>query len=346
MTRVAGWDIGGAHLKVACLEYETVVHAAQLPCALWRGLDELRRALSEARDGLGRIDRHAITMTGELADLFPDRASGVAAILDMAGEFLPMSALAAYTNNGEFVSAQHAKAAPDLVASANWHATSRYLANCLHNGLLVDIGSTTTDIVPFTQARVAARGATDVERLATGELVYTGIVRTPLAAIAQEVPFGGRMVGVMAEFFATAADAHRLAGTLPEGADLHATADNRGKTLPESRGRLARMIGMDASAAPETAWRRLAESFIHRQTASIELAVDRVLSASNLPGDAPVIGAGTGRFLGEELARRFRRPYRAFGETVAAASPGLSSLASDVAPAIAVALLLPQESAA
>src|ERR1051326_162841 len=104
MTRVAGWDIGGAHLKLACVEDETLVHAAQLPCALWpgldelrrrrsqapagrrapcalwRGLDELRRGLSEARDGLGPIDRHAVTMTGELADLFPDRASGVAAI--------------------------------------------------------------------------------------------------------------------------------------------------------------------------------------------------------------------------------------------------------------------------
>jgi probable H4MPT-linked C1 transfer pathway protein len=346
MTRVAGWDIGGAHLKLACVEDETVVHAAQLPCALWRGLDELRRALSEARDGLGPIDRHAVTMTGELTDLFPDRASGVAAILDVLAEFLPVSSLAAYSTSGAFVSVQQASAAPNLIASANWHASSRYLANRLHNGLLVDIGSTTTDIVPFMQARVAARGATDVERLATGELIYTGVVRTPLAAIAQEIAFGGRMVGVMAEFFATAADAHRLAGTLPEGADLQTTADNRGKSLPESRARLARMIGMDASAAPEAAWRHLAESFVRRQAVSIEMAVDRVLSASDFPGDVPVIGAGTGRFLAEELARRFRRPYRAFGDNIEAASLRLRSLASDIAPAVAVALLLASDNAA
>jgi probable H4MPT-linked C1 transfer pathway protein len=346
MTRVAGWDIGGAHLKLACVEDETLVHAAQLPCALWRGLDELRRALSEARDGLGPIDRHAVTMTGELADLFPDRASGVAAILDALAEFVPVASLAAYSTSGAFVSVQQASAAPNLVASANWHATSRYLANRLHNGLLVDIGSTTTDIVPFLQARVAARGATDVERLATGELIYTGVVRTPLVAIAQEIAFGGRMVGVMAELFATAADAHRLAGTLPEGADLQATADNRGKSLPESRARLARMIGMDASAAPEAAWRHLAESFVRRQAVSIEIAVDRVLSASDLPSDVPVIGAGTGRFLAEELARRFRRPYRAFGDNIEAPSLRLRSLASDIAPAVAVALLLASDNAA
>jgi probable H4MPT-linked C1 transfer pathway protein len=346
MTAVAGWDIGGAHLKLARVEGDTIVAAVQLPCALWRGLDELRRALATALEGLAPIRRHAVAMTGELADLFPDRATGVAAILDVVTEFLPPVAIAPYTTDGAFISAERARAFPGLVASANWHATSRYLASSLHDGLLLDIGSTTTDIVPFTGGGVAARGFTDVERLATGELVYTGVVRTPLAAIAPEVPFGGRRVGVMAEYFATAADAHRLAGTLPDGADLHATADNRGKGLPESRARLARMIGMDADAAPESAWRGLAEAFIRRQTASIEIALERVLSGSDLPADAPVIGAGTGRFLATEIARRFGRPHRDFGDSIRAASPGLRSLASDIAPAVAIALLLSREGAA
>jgi probable H4MPT-linked C1 transfer pathway protein len=185
-----------------------------------------------------------------------------------------------------------------------------------------------------------------VERLATGELVYTGVVRTPLAAIAPEVPFGGQRVGVMAEYFATAADAHRLAGTLPEGADLHATADNRGKSVPESRARLARMIGMDAGAASESAWRGLAEAFIRRQIASIEVALERVLSGSDLRAEAPVIGAGTGRFLAAEIARRFGRPHRDFGDSITATKPELCSLASDIAPAVAVALLLSRKGAA
>ncbi|HLJ20666.1 MAG TPA: hydantoinase/oxoprolinase family protein [Stellaceae bacterium] len=340
MTSIAGWDIGGAHLKVARAEGQTIVAAHQLPCALWRGLDELRRALATALESLGPVERHAVTMTGELADLFPDRATGVAAILDVLTEFLPSATIAVYTTDGEFLLAETAKARPDIVGSANWHATSRYLASRLGNGLLLDIGSTTTDVVPFIDRHVDARGTTDVERLATGELVYTGVVRTPLAAVAREVPFGGRMVGVMAEFFATAADAHRLAGTLPEGADLHATADGRGKSPAESRARLARMIGMDAGAAPETAWRRLAEAFIRRQTAAIERAIERVLSVCDLPGDASVIGAGAGRFLAEEIARRFHHPYRDFGDIIATSRPGSRSTAADIAPAVAVALLL------
>jgi probable H4MPT-linked C1 transfer pathway protein len=340
MTGVAGWDIGGAHLKLAKVEGETIVAAVQLPCALWRGLDELRHALAAACETLGPVERHAVTMTGELADLFSNRAAGVSAILDVLAEFVPASAMAAYTTDGKFLSADQAKTSAERVGSANWHATSRYLASRLGDGLLLDIGSTTTDIVPIATGQVIARGTTDVERLATGELVYTGVVRTPLAAIAQEVPFGGTMVGVMAEFFATAADAHRLAGTLPPDADLHVTADGRGKSLPESRARLARMIGMDAGGAPESAWRRLAEAFIRRQCTAIELALDRVLSSSDLPENAPAIGAGTGRFLAAEIARRFRRPYRDFGDAIAASSPRLRSLASDIAPAAAVALLL------
>jgi (4-(4-[2-(gamma-L-glutamylamino)ethyl]phenoxymethyl)furan-2-yl)methanamine synthase len=340
MTGVAGWDIGGAHLKLAHIERGTIVFAVQLPCALWRGLDELRHALATALEGLGPVEKHAVTMTGELVDLFPDRGTGVAAILDVLAEFVPATAVSVYATDGAFLSAADAKLGVERVASANWHATSRYLASHLRDGLLLDIGSTTTDIVPITQGRVVARGMTDLERLATGELAYTGVVRTPLAAIAHEVPFGGQMVALMAEFFATAADAHRVAGTLPEGADLHATADGRGKSLAESRARLARMIGMDAGATPQSAWRRLAEAFVRRQSTAIELALDRVLSSSDLPEDAPVIGAGIGRFLAAEIARRFRRPYRDFGETIAATSPRLRSLAADIAPAAASALLL------
>ncbi len=248
MTRTLGWDIGGAHLKLALVEDGRLAAARQLPCALWRGLGELDQAANAALDGLPTADRHAVTMTGELVDFFIDRATGVTAILDFLAGRVAAAPVSVYATEGIFLRPAEAKARPIDVASANWHATTRYLASTLGNGLLVDIGSTTTDIIPFRAGRIAARGTTDTERLTTGELAYVGIARTPLAAVARHVPFAGRSVAVMAEFFATSADAHRVAGTLPEGADLHPTADGRGKTPAESRARLARMIGMDEAA--------------------------------------------------------------------------------------------------
>jgi probable H4MPT-linked C1 transfer pathway protein len=208
---------------------------------------------------------------------------------------------------------------------------------------LVDVGSTTTDIVPFRGGRVAARCVTDAERLATGELVYTGIARTPLAAITREIPFIGRRVGVMAEFFATAADAHRLAGSLPEGADLHPAADGRGKNAEQSRARLARMIGMDAAAANEESWRLLAEAFIRCQIRQIEKGVELVLSGMPVAPDAVLVGAGSGRNLAAEIARRLGHPYFAFETLVPLATPELGPAAADIAPSVAIALLLSGE---
>jgi probable H4MPT-linked C1 transfer pathway protein len=338
--KILGWDIGGAHLKLAATDGDRLVAARQVACPLWRGLDELRHAAEAARVGLPEADRHAVTMTGELADIFPDRASGVVAILDALGEFVDTAQARVYGTAGEFLSVAEASTNPDRVASANWHATAQLIARRTPDGLLVDVGSTTTDIVPFRGGRIVARGAADAERLTSGELVYTGIARTPLAAIARDIPFGGRRIGVMAEYFATAADAHRLAGTLPDGADIHPAADNRGKTPAESRARLARMIGMDAAAVPEAAWRDLAEAFIRCQLRHIEEGAETVLSALELPRGAPVVGAGTGRFLAADIARRLDRPYRSFEEMVETADSALAGTAADIAPAVAVALLL------
>ena len=47
-----GWDIGGAHLKVAQVDASGRVHtAAQIPCTLWLGMAHLHRAIEEALAG-------------------------------------------------------------------------------------------------------------------------------------------------------------------------------------------------------------------------------------------------------------------------------------------------------
>src|SRR5215467_2619347 len=84
-----GWDLGGAHLKVAQVDGRgRFLTAFQLPCRLWLGMEEFAQALAEAREQLRPCRRHGVTMTGELADLFADRAEGVARLSKtMAGAF-------------------------------------------------------------------------------------------------------------------------------------------------------------------------------------------------------------------------------------------------------------------
>jgi (4-(4-[2-(gamma-L-glutamylamino)ethyl]phenoxymethyl)furan-2-yl)methanamine synthase len=334
--RIIGWDVGGAHLKAARVEDGRLTAVIQLPCTLWLGLEHLDRALDAALSRLGPADAHAVTMTGELVDFFQDRAEGVRRLSSLLGQRLP--GLRVWAGAMGFLAPGQAGGEPRAVASANWLASVAWAARCMPEGFFADMGSTTTDLVPFARGESRHRGATDAERLAEAELIYTGAVRTPLMALARTVPFRARQQGVMAEYFATIADAHRVRGALPDGLDLHETADRRGKSARESAARLARMVGCDFDDASMGEWRMLADAFARRQLEQLVEAAQRVLSRGDVSAEAPLVGAGAGRFVLRALAAALGRPYRDFAELVEGA-PEMREEAAISAPAAAVALL-------
>lgn len=337
---VTGWDLGGAHVKAAQMDGAgRLRRAIQIPCTLWRGLEHLEAALAELDGALLASDRHGVTMTGELVDLFADRAEGVGRLIEAMLVHFPNREIRFYAGEAGFLAPAAAKVQALRVASANWHATGRWLAARGETALLVDIGSTTTDILPIANGEVACAGFSDAERMALEELVYTGVTRTPVMALAESVPFAGQRQRLMAEYFATAADVHRLTGELPEDADQHATADGRGKSPEESAARLARMLGRDLGTAGMAAWRQLARHLAERQRGLLADAIDRILSRDLLPPDAPLIGAGVGRFLLPVIARRLKRPYRDFADLVQG-DAAQREWAARAAPAAAVAGLL------
>ncbi|GLK80680.1 hydantoinase/oxoprolinase family protein [Methylopila turkensis] len=344
MTEIVGLDVGGAHLKLARLAAGDRLAAVRIvPCALWRGLDRLDAALDDLAGDIPHDAPVAATMTGELVDLWPDRATGVAAIAGALARRFGAGRLALYAGAEGFLPADHAGERAEAIASANWRATAEALAAEGDAGLMVDIGSTTSDLVPFTDGRVAARGATDAERMALDELVYLGVARTPVMAMAPRLPFAGAWVTPMAEHFATSADVHRLTGDLTEGADLHPAADDGPKTREASARRLLRMVGADLDATTwaqaETLARYLAEAQLRRLH-------DAAIGLLSRPDAAArtVVGAGVGRFLAKRLAGRLGLGYRDIGEAFAD-DPALQAPAADCAPAVAVARLFASGSA-
>jgi (4-(4-[2-(gamma-L-glutamylamino)ethyl]phenoxymethyl)furan-2-yl)methanamine synthase len=337
MTQIIGWDLGGANLKLARLEEGRVVHVAQIPCPVRQDRGKFDAALKEALSLCPPDARHAVTMTGELSDVFADRAEGVAYLVDMMRSAVGDDTLF-YGGRAGFLSADRAIARPLDVASANWHASARLVAGHCPNGLFVDIGTTTTDLIPLSSGHPATRAYTDGERLAARELIYAGVVRTPVMAFARSAPFAGRMQGVAAERFATMADVYRLTDELPGDADPYPTPDLRGKSKEESAARLARMLGRDASEAPLDAWVELASFFAGLQIGELVQAGRSLAEREALAADAPVIGAGCGRFLTRRLASELGRPYRDFAEIIACA-PEAREMAARCAPAAAVALL-------
>lgn len=334
-----GWDLGGAHLKAARLgPGGRVERVVEVPCALWRGLAELERALDAAESALGPAPVHAVTMTGEMVDFFPTRADGVARLVEVMRKRYGDRGLRFYAGSAGLVAAGTAESEGLRLASANWLAAAEMVAAFLPEALFVDIGSTTTDLIPVGGGRVRARAQDDAARLVSGELVYTGVVRTPVMAFAREVPFAGQSVPLVAELFATAADVHRLCGRLPESSDLHPAADGGEKTEAGSARRLARMIGRDAETQPLEAWRSLARWLAEVQLRRIEDACALLLSREGLAPDAPVVAAGVGRFLAAQVAERLGRTSLDFAALLPDPGPE-PELVSDCAPAVAVAWL-------
>ena len=341
-----GWDIGGAHLKAAALdETSHVLAVAQEPCPLWQGLDRLGTALERILERwsppLGC--RHAVTMTGELVDFFPDRAAGVAALAKAMAGRCPPDTVWIFAGPRGFIAAEAIQPEDTaLIASANWMASGVWVAANLAEALLVDIGSTTTDIFPVCGHRVNNRGYTDYERMRYDELIYTGIARTPVMALADRAPFDGEWIGLMAEHFATMADVYRLTGELPEPADQMPAADGGEKTPVGSIRRLARLFGRDADSAPPERWRSAARFLREQQLAKIRLGIERQLSRGVLSEAAPLVGAGVGRFLARELAERMKLSYVDFSDLFAMSTRDEFMIA-DCAPAVAVACLAMRE---
>ena len=344
--KIIGWDLGGAHLKAAMFDADGVLcQVRQLPTPLWRGMEHLDEAIGLlAREWpLAEYD-HYMTMTGELVDAFEHRKQGVSQLAHSAAAMLPAGRLCLYAGPQGFVGVGESARFHEQIASANWHATVSWLATQIPHGLLMDIGSTTSDILPFVDGEVRHRGYSDRERLTHDELVYTGVVRTAVMAVVQRVPFAGDWLGIANEHFATMADVYRVLDCLPAGSDLHDTADGRDKTELASMRRLARMLGTDLDAGDPRDWFNLAAFIMDRHIDGLCMACHRQIS-KGLPAEAPLIGAGVGRFLVERMAYRLDRPYVDIDDCFARPLWGDVS-AADCAPAVAVALLAQRESVA
>lgn len=330
-----GWDIGGAHVKAVLLAADGRVGGVWHRAApLWRGLERMTDAVRAIRGEARAEGRHAVTMTGELADLFAGRAEGVRRIGDCLAAALAPEPVRYFRPGRAFAAELGPEAAE--IASMNWLAAAEFAAGRIADAVLVDLGSTTADLTLIRGGRAQPAGRSDAERLASRTLVYTGVARAPLMSLARRVRVHGAWRNAMAEHFATAADVYNLLGLLPDTLRPFETADGAGCSAPESARRLARMVGEDyADGAPLAPWRALAEHYAARQR---DLLADNLRAALPAGFAGPLVGAGSGRFALPAVAARCGLAYRDIGALLPAA-PGAAPALADCLPAYAVAEL-------
>jgi probable H4MPT-linked C1 transfer pathway protein len=298
-------DVGGANIKVA----HTKGPARTVPFEVWKRPDDLAQAIASIVATLPDYDRVAVTMTAELCDCYPTKRVGVNAVLDAVVETHPVHPIAVWGIDGDFHPLAEARARPELVAAANWLALAKLAARLFPatTSLLIDIGTTTTDLIPLDLGTVAARGRSDTDRLQLGELVYAGIRRTPICALATELPLRGIPTGLAAELFASTLDVYLVLGEIAsDSADL-STADGRPATSASARERLARMVGADRegfTAEDAVAFARAADDCLIDR---LVRAVDRACGPTIGRPHAAVV-SGSGEFLARRLARRVIEP--------------------------------------
>jgi probable H4MPT-linked C1 transfer pathway protein len=326
-----GIDIGGANIKLA----DGQGFADVRPFALWKEPQrlafELRTCIAHAPD----CDHLAVTMTAELADCFANKAEGVKFLLQALADASDRRHTRVYLRTGVFVAPQVAIARPADAAAANWHALARFAARYVEDepAIVLDIGSTTTDIVPLVRGQVTAKGTSDTERLLAGELVYTGVERSPVCALVETVPFRDQVCPVAQELFATMQDVYVILGDMDESTSAEFSADGRPRLKVWARARLARMICADVETFSYRDAVAMSQAVAAAQVRRIAAGMKQVMAAQ---AEAPRVCILSGH--GEFLARRVLQSLPWTGKVISLEKE-LGSRASRCAPAHAVAVL-------
>lgn len=321
-----GLDIGGANLKAA----DTTGRALSEVFEIWRAPHELADRLRALLSHFPAPDVLAVTMTAELADCFATKGEGVEFILRQVEAVAGKTPVHVWTTAGRFVSLGEGRLHPHAVAAANWHGLATWAGRFAPRGdaLLIDTGSTTTDIIPLRDGVPCPTGLTDFQRLRSEELVYTGVRRTPVCAVSDHVCLREFTCPLAAELFATMLDVYLLTGDIPEDPADCSTADGRPATRQFARERLSRMVCCDRSEITPTEVSEMAAFLSRRQRITIQAAISRPRPELESFQPSTAIIGGSGSFLVRQILAE--HPRTAFADIVSLdrqMSPGIAESA-------------------
>jgi len=315
MVRVIGFDVGGVNTKAAYVETEDrkviELRTASEYFPVWRrSLDQLPVMLGgilKQLKGSSGLDGVGLTMTAELSDAYRTKREGVHHILSCMEQVLDGVPGFVLDVDAELRTVEGARREPLAVAAANWAATGWMVSQRMRDCIIVDIGSTSTSIIPVVDGEIAARGRNDLDKLMNGELVYTGSLRTNVAAIVDSITLRGEQARVSSELFAQSGDVHLILGNIGECDYTVDTADGRERTRVEAMARLARVVCADIEMLSEREIIDIASQVYDEQVEQVAKGLKQVYGElkSEFKREPPVVVTGLGReFLAKAAAQR------------------------------------------
>ncbi|MGL4670058.1 MAG: hydantoinase/oxoprolinase family protein [Methanobacteriaceae archaeon] len=308
--KVAGFDIGGANTDLAIIDFneegnfnKIISDFAYLP--MWYKNNELSQTLlklindnnnnsnadadinNDNNYGLDDIDAIGICMTAELVDAYETKVQGVMEIAkDVFDTFTKKYNIpVVFVSLNGIIDYETLKSNPLDVAAANWIATAEIAKEISPNCVMIDTGSTTTDIIPIKNGKECSKGRTDFERLKTSELIYTGTLRTNLASIyrpSNKISFCGEDYHIASELFAITGDVFNVLSKIKTSDYSCDTPDGMGKSKKDSMHRIARVLCADLDILSEKDISEIAESFYKNQVLEIAEGIKEVASREKL----------------------------------------------------------------
>ncbi|AEG17706.1 hydantoinase/oxoprolinase family protein [Methanobacterium paludis] len=244
--KIVGFDIGGANTDLAIIDFDRSGNIENIETdfeylPMWMKKDELSMALLDLLGSYANdIDAVGISMTAELVDAYKTKKEGVMDVAKKSKDTFDVPV--GFVGLDGIVDFNKLKEDPLKAAAANWIATAPIAAKIESNCIMIDTGSTTTDIIPIKNGKECAKGISDLERLKTGELIYSGTLRTNVATIVDKVPLDDVWIRVASELFAITADVHTVRGNIKKEDYSCNTPDGAGKSVDECMRRLSRVI--------------------------------------------------------------------------------------------------------
>jgi probable H4MPT-linked C1 transfer pathway protein len=313
LIEVLGLDIGGANTKAALITYHNGkiinIKTKSIYFPIWKRRHELLSLLKQIKTEFctDELDAVGMVMTAELSDAYRTKREGVLEILEMTDTAFEGNQVYTIDTFGKMHDIEDAKRSPLDFAAANWCATAKLVAEAFSTGLFIDTGSTTTDIIPFHNGTVLTFGKNDLDRLISGELIYTGALRTNVAAMVAHVPVKNKLVRVCPEYFAISADIHLVLGHIASEDYSCETPDGRGKTKEYALERLARTICADIELIETQELENIAQYVYLKQVTEISNGIDRVITneMNNIDQKLECVLTGIGKdFLAKPAAQK------------------------------------------
>ena len=236
-----GIDIGGAHLKCIGLNKKKEIKLVDYTSyKIWSSSNQLETNLQNLSNKIRSNETICgITMSAELCDIFPNRENGVKELTKLC-KILKFNK--SYYTCSKPIFSLNPKASE--IMSMNWHSIGRLCEKKIKDCIIIDFGSTTTDFICIKNFKFINKYFTDFSRLNNHELLYTGIVRTPIFSLLKKIIINKNNYYLIPEYFSDMSDIYRIKKILSKDIDLDDTSDGRGKSQIESKIRVSNILAL------------------------------------------------------------------------------------------------------